>query len=145
MTLRRTDSLGYMLALASRLFDKRMDAALSDFGSAAGQYAPLVMLFEQDGLTQAELCRRIQVEQPTMANTLNRMERDGLIERRADPEDKRKIHIFLTGAAKQHQTKILEAARQVPDDALLGLSPSDQDALMKLLGQVIANLPDQKT
>src|SRR5689334_21498005 len=91
MTIRRLDSLGYQIGLLSRLFDRRLQEVLKANGVAPGQFAPLVMLFEQDGLTQAELCRRINVEQPTMANTLERMERDGLIKRKADTEDKRQI------------------------------------------------------
>ena len=145
MTLRRTDSLGYMLALASRLFDRKLDSALAEFGAAAGQYAPLVMLFEKDGLTQADLCRRIQVEQPTMANTLNRMERDGLIERRADPSDKRRVRIYLSASAKRHRAALLDAARAVPDSALNGLTPAEQDHFMKLLSRIISNLPADNT
>jgi len=140
MTLRRTDSLGYLLALTSRLYDKNMDQALKPFGAAAGQYAPLMMLFEHDGLTQAELCQRIQVEQPTMANTLNRMERDGLIERRADPTDKRRATIHLTAQARRRRADLIKAARIVPDQALSGFSPAEQEKAMSLLAQMISNL-----
>ena len=81
MAIRRLDSLGYQLGLINRLYDKRLQDVLAPFGVAPGQFPALVMLFQKDGLTQAELCRRIGVEQPTMANTLARMERDGLIRR----------------------------------------------------------------
>src|SRR5882757_2527422 len=96
MAIRRLDSLGYQIGLLSRLFDRRLQEVLKTCGVAPGQFAPLVMLFEQDGLTQAELCRRINVEQPTMANTLERMERDGLIRHQPDPVDKRRTTIHLT-------------------------------------------------
>ena len=98
MAIRRLDSLGYQIGLLSRLFDRRLQEVLKEQGVAPGQFAPLVMLFEQDGLTQAELCRRINVEQPTMANTLERMERDGLIKRKADTEDKRRALVHRSGA-----------------------------------------------
>ena len=97
------------------------------------------MLYEQDGLTQAELCKRIQVEQPTMANTLNRMERDGLIRRSADPTDKRRAMIHLTDRAKSFKKDLMEKARQVPKTALAGLPPADQDLLFHLLGQMVDN------
>src|SRR3954470_1428150 len=105
MALRRLDSLGYQIGLLSRLFDRRLQDVLRGLGVAPGQFAPLVMLFEQDGLTQAELCRRINVEQPTMANTLERMERDGLIKRKADTSDRRRAHVFLTQKAKDARSQ----------------------------------------
>src|ERR1700679_1465365 len=101
MAIRRLDSLGYQIGLLSRLLDRRLQEILKAFGIAPGQFAPLVMLFEQDGLTQAELCRRINVEQPTMANTLQRMERDGLIRRKGDAADKRRVLVHLTPRARE--------------------------------------------
>src|ERR1043165_9391725 len=122
MAIRRLDSLGYQIALLNRLYDRRLQDALGDMGVAPGQFAPLVMLFEQDGLTQAELCRRINVEQPTMANTLQRMERDGLIRRKEDSEDKRRTLVHLTPRAREMQAKIMEGARAVSNQTVKGLS-----------------------
>lgn len=53
-------------------------------------------LFEQDGLTQTALQRAIGIEQPTVVRTLDRMARDGLIERKASPTDRRAFQIYLT-------------------------------------------------
>ena len=49
-----------------------------------GQFAVLLELWAGDGLTQKELVERLDVEQATMANTLARMVRDGLVERRGE-------------------------------------------------------------
>ena len=58
MAVRRQDALGYQFGLLSRLFDRLLENELSEFGVSPGQFPPLVMLYEQDGLTQAELCKR---------------------------------------------------------------------------------------
>lgn len=142
MAIRRQDALGYQIGLLSRLFDRALERHLSEFHVLPGQFPALVMLYEQDGLTQAELCKRIQVEQPTMANTLNRMERDGLIKRVPDPEDKRRARVHLTDRAKEFQTALMDQARDVPNQALEGLKPSDQDALFRYLALMIDNLKD---
>ncbi len=142
MAIRRNDSLGYQVGLLGRLYDRHLQSGLKEFGVAPGQFAPLVMLFEQDGLTQAELCRRINVEQPTMANTLARMERDGLIKRKADTGDKRRTLVFLTSKAKDAQSKIMGAVRNVSNQALSGLSASEQDEVFRLLSQMVDNLAD---
>src|SRR3954468_24650066 len=123
MAIRRLDSLGYQIGLLGRLFDRRLQEVLKASGVAPGQFAPLVMLFEQDGLTQADLCRRINVEQPTMANTLERMERDGLIRRKADTADKRRALVTLTPRAKEMRDLVMENARAVAARAVARLSP----------------------
>ena len=144
MAIRRQDALGYQVGLLSRLFDRALELHLSDFKVSPGQFPALVMLYEKDGLTQAELCKRIQVEQPTMANTLNRMERDGLIRRVGDPSDRRRALIHLTDRAKGFKKDLMERARQVPKQALAGLSPADQDHLFHLLGAMVDNLQTEE-
>ena len=140
MAIRRIDSLGYQLGLLNRLYDRCLQDALKEYGVAPGQFAPLVMLFEEDGLTQAELCRRINVEQPTMANTLQRMERDGLIKRKADAADKRRVLVHLTSRAREMQTKVMESARAVSNQTVKGLAASDQDDMFRLVARMVDNL-----
>jgi DNA-binding MarR family transcriptional regulator len=140
MAIRRIDSLGYQIGLLGRLYDRRLQDVLKVFGVAPGQFAPLVMLFEQDGLTQAELCRRINVEQPTMANTLQRMERDGLIKRKNDTADKRRALVHLTPRAREMQAKVMECARAVSNQAVKGLSAGDQDDMFRLVARMVENL-----
>jgi DNA-binding MarR family transcriptional regulator len=143
MAIRRLDSLGYQIAQLNRLYDRRLQEALQDLGVAPGQFAPLVMLFEQDGLTQAELCRRINVEQPTMANTLDRMERDGLVQRRPDPADKRRATIHLTARAADIRAAVMDRARRVAGQAVQGLTAPEQDQLFALIARLSDSLKDK--
>lgn len=140
MAIRRIDSLGYQIGLLGRLYDRRLQDMLKAYGVAPGQFAPLVMLFEQDGLTQAELCRRVKVEQPTMANTLQRMERDGLIRRKGDAGDKRRALVYLTARAREMQAKIMEGARAVSGQTVKGLTAADQDDMFRLVARMVENL-----
>jgi DNA-binding MarR family transcriptional regulator len=90
-----------------------------------GQFAQLLALYQTDGLTQAELCTRVQIEQPTMANTLARMERDGLITRTPDPADQRRALVRLTEHARRLEPDLLAAARAVNDLATQGLTDEE--------------------
>ncbi len=143
MAIRRLDSLGYQIAQLNRLYDRRLQDAFAALGVAPGQFAPLVMLFEQDGLTQAELCRRINVEQPTMANTLDRMERDQLIQRKADPADKRRATVHLTPRAAEMRGRVMDQARQVATQAIKSLTPAEQEQLFGLIARMAENLKDR--
>ncbi|MDX2225193.1 MAG: MarR family transcriptional regulator [Rhodospirillaceae bacterium] len=143
MAIRRIDSLGYQLGVVTRAYDKRLTDALAGLGVAPGQFPALVMLYEKDGLTQAELCRRIGVEQPTMANTLKRMERDGLIQRREDGGDKRRAFVHLSPRARQIQGQVMAAAREVAARGVRTLTSAEQDQLFALMARLNENLkPD---
>ena len=143
MAIRRIDSLGYQIGLLGRLYDRRLQDVLKEYGVAPGQFAPLVMLFEQDGLTQAELCRRINVEQPTMANTLDRMERDGLIKRQPDPKDRRRATVHLTERANEMRTAVMDRARQVSGQAVHRFTIAEQEQLFSMIARMSENLKDQ--
>lgn len=145
MAIRRQDALGYQIGLLSRLFDRALESELAVFGVLPGQFPALVMLYQKDGLTQADLCQRINVEQPTMANTLNRMERDGLIQRVPDPDDKRRTRIHLTDRAKEFKNELINKARQVPTQAMAGMDAADQDRVFHLIGQMIDKLGPSET
>lgn len=109
----------YLSSLLSKGFLRSFQARAHALGFAPGQFPILVELWNEDGLTQHELVARLQVEQATIANTLNRMERDGLVEKRKHPTDKRAQLIFLTrkGRALEPEAK---AAASEADDALFG-------------------------
>jgi DNA-binding MarR family transcriptional regulator len=100
----------------------------------------MLALFEQDGLSQRELCELVRIEQPTMANTLQRMERDNLIRREPDPTDGRRTRVVLTARARDLEDHLLTAARDVNAVATSGLRDQEVSAFMSTLSQIITNL-----
>ena len=89
-------SLGYLINRAARAFANRLATELRPFDVGIGQWAVLLHLWSNDGMTQAQLARRVAIEQPTMVRTIDRMERDGLVTRTPDPNDRRASRITLT-------------------------------------------------
>ena len=144
-TLPRHKSFGYQVNHLARLFARRLDQNIQPLGVASGQMPALLALLEQDGLTQKELRHRVQVEQPTLANTLNRMERDGLITRQNDPEDGRAIRISLTNKAREIADPLIQSARMVNEAATAGLSPEEQEKMLDLLARMIGNLQNEES
>jgi DNA-binding MarR family transcriptional regulator len=138
--LQRKGSLGYQVNHLSRLLAHALRARVQSFGVVPGQFAQLLALYERDGRTQAELCRAVQIEQATMANTLNRMERDGLISRTADPDDRRRTLIHLTPKARDLEAVLVASAREVNSAATAGLSEAEIAAFLSTMQRVIANL-----
>ncbi|MHC0053234.1 MarR family winged helix-turn-helix transcriptional regulator [Actibacterium sp. D379-3] len=122
----------------ARLFAAGLARRVQPLGLAPAQFMTLVELWAEDGLTQRDLVARLDVEQATMANTLARMERDGLITRRAHATDKRVRLICLTDRACALEAQALAAAQDQNTVALSGLDPAEQAQLLALMRRVIA-------
>src|SRR5918995_7450720 len=80
-------SLGYLVNALARAFTRALADRIRPHGVTPAQWAVLLVLWAEDGPTQTVLSRRVAIETPTMVRTLDRMERDGLVERRRDPRD----------------------------------------------------------
>ncbi|MDQ2896734.1 MAG: MarR family transcriptional regulator [Actinomycetota bacterium] len=139
-TPERAQLPGYVVNWAARLFGRAFNRRLQTVGASVGQWPILLALLQQDGLTQAELVRRLDLEQPTVANTLKRMHRDGLIQRVPHPTDGRQEHVHLTDRGRTLAPQLMEMAAEVNRAALAGLSPEEALTLLELLHRVIDNL-----
>ena len=138
--MRRADSLGYVLNHVARQFAWALHEQIAPLGVVPGQFAQLLALYEHDGITQQELCDQVQIEQPTMAGTLARMERDGLITRSAHPTDGRKQLIWLTDEARDKEAALVAAAQTVNAVATQGLDDEQITQLLELLDALGTNL-----
>jgi len=104
MSFDRRQSPGYMVNYMARLFAQALYRRIGPHGVTTGQFPVLLALWEREGVTQSQLAQDLAVEQPTMANTLKRMERDGLIERVPDPGDRRQARVHLTAQGQALRT-----------------------------------------
>lgn len=139
MDFSRFESAGYMINLCARLMTQRMAQALKPLGVAPAQLPVLFTLSARGESTQVELAERCAIEQPTMALTLRRMERDGLIERSPDPADRRRAIVRLTDHARGLLPEIESIA-----DALNGVATAEiaGGGLTELLARVADGLGD---
>ncbi|MCK8464818.1 MarR family transcriptional regulator [Aliiroseovarius sp. S1339] len=122
----------------ARLFARGLAARIKPLGLSIGAFPALLELWEKDGQTQKELVVRLDIEQATMANTLARMERDGLIVRKRDESDGRVQRVWLTDCTRSLRGPAIEAATAVNTAALSGLSEDEQRHLIALMQKVIA-------
>ena len=128
----------------ARLFAKALAEAVAPHGLAPAQFMVLLELWKTDGLKARDLVRRLDVEQATMANTLNRMGRDGLVVREPDPRDSRASRIKLTDKARELKKPAKAAVRAVNARALGGLSRKEEDRFFDLLQRVSGTLREER-
>ena len=134
------DSAGNLVNLLARLFARELEARLKPLGLRIGAFPALLHLWEREGLTQGELVKLLDIEQPTLAATLSRMERDGLIKRTKDDTDGRAQRIWLTETGRSLEKQAKSAAEEINNLALQSLSATEASALIISIRSVIADL-----
>jgi DNA-binding MarR family transcriptional regulator len=98
------DNLGYLLAQASQRWNELLQEGFADEGFPevkASYGSVLIPLFEEDELRMGEIARRSRLSKQTMTTMVRLCERDGLVERRPDPADRRATRVHLTARARQ--------------------------------------------
>lgn len=125
---------------AARLARTALAARLLDHGFYAGQDQIMLALDHADGQTPGQLAARLGVRPPTITKTINRLQVQGFLEKRASEADARQAHIFLTEAGRDTIRAIEKSVRKTEKQALKGLDRKEQKALSKLLARIEANL-----
>lgn len=90
-------------------------------------------------LTQKQMTRLLQVEQSSIAQLLGRLERDGFVERRIDPADRRSSLVKLTQKAIDALPAIAEVMNSGNDLAVAGMTDDEIDIAIDLLRRMIGN------
>lgn len=133
-------SAGAMVAHASRLLHQALALAQQPLGLAPAQYKILVLLWLKDSQTQRDLVLKLDIEQSTIGSTLNRMERDGLIQRRPNPDDGRSQFICLTPRGKKLKAPAMQLANRINEQALSAFSATERAQFFTLMEKFIKNL-----
>ena len=131
---------GHLISLAARGFARLSERRLKPLGFGVGHLPVLVALQDGGASTQRDLARFARIEQPPMAQMLDRMERDGLIRRSSDPADGRSSRITLTEAAEARLPDAVATLLQGNREVLSGFTDEETGLLVTLLTRLIANL-----
>jgi MarR family transcriptional regulator for hemolysin len=126
-----------LLTRAQKLLRAAADEAMSAHGVRIGQNLVLEVLWKHDGLSPGVLAVRLQVATPTVVNTATRMVKDGLIERRPDPVDRRLVRLYLTDKGRSAQAPIESARGRLAAHALATLTPQERETLAGALQKII--------
>ena len=135
------DLLAVRIGIAGRLLRVLADAELADTGVAAPGLGVLMRLLELDAPTQTELARRQRVEPPSMCRMIDRLERNGLVARAADPHDRRATRIRLTPTGREVAERGAAVVADIDTRVLGDLSADERRLLTDLLARLIDRLP----
>jgi MarR family transcriptional regulator, transcriptional regulator for hemolysin len=137
-------SFGFLLHDIARLVRKRYEQRARPLGLTRAQWQVLAHLQRHEGINQSGLAELLEIEPITIARLLDRMEEAGLVERRADPADRRARRLFLTERARPMLERGRALGDEVRAEAFAGLGPTERESLIDMLLRVRGNLSDRR-
>lgn len=129
-----------LINMASRAFSRLGERRVKALGFNIGQLPVLYMLRNGAQMSQKDLAKFAKIEQPSMAQMLARMERDGLIRRTPDPADGRSSLISLTEEAVAKLPAARQALEEGRERVLSGFSAEEVQTLVQLMRRLNQNL-----
>jgi DNA-binding MarR family transcriptional regulator len=114
-----------MLAALRRGFGEELSLARFDL---------LMQLLREDGQTLANLSRRMLVTAGNLTGLVDRAERDGIVERRPDPSDRRLTRVVLTSRGRKLADRAMVRHNEIAEQIVAPLPPRDREELRRLLG-----------
>lgn len=139
-------SFGYNTRILHRAFDRLLQRNLAEYKIKNSHWYFLRILWEQEGLTQRELSDETNLAESSTVIMLNQMEQDGLIRKKDDPDDRRKLRIYLTSKAKRLEKKLLPIATRVNEMAAQEIPKNDLETFIRVASRMKENLlaPDDE-
>ena len=133
---RPDDTLGYLVLDITRMMSDRFDARARALGVTRAQWSLIAALVRAEGSSQAQLASLMQVTPMSVGRLVDRMERAGWVNRRAEPGDRRRHRLYLTDKAHAIRPQLRRLSAVTEQEALQELAPDERAALLSSLGRV---------
>jgi MarR family transcriptional regulator for hemolysin len=127
--------IAFTIMDVARLLKTYADQRARQFGISRAQWAVLIRIERSEGLKQSELAELLDLQPISLTRLLDRLADNGLIERRADPNDRRANRLYLAPAAKPLLGRLSELGADMMETVLVGL---DEKAIERMLKQLVA-------
>jgi DNA-binding MarR family transcriptional regulator len=134
------ESLGFHCALTFKAFVAVLEDKLKGTGVTQAQFLALAHLTALGPLSQADLANRLSITGATTAKLIDRMERDGWVTRRPDPQDGRVNLVTPTPQTAHAWEKVSLVGRELLEQAYRGVHPSEIETVKRVLAHMRHNL-----
>jgi DNA-binding MarR family transcriptional regulator len=133
-------ALGETTRLLRSAFDQRMRA----IGLTGAAWRLITQLSREDGQTQASLARRLEITAVALGEAVDRLEKSGHVERRADPNDRRKWRVYLTPLSERLLPDMFAKGEDMQSEAFRDLSDADVARFHAMLARVRGRLHEMR-
>lgn len=129
-------SIGFLLAKAYQRACAIFKEEFSDYELTPQQFGLLGFLWQKDGLSQAELSERSQIDRTTIGGLIDRLEKEGLVKRLPHPEDRRAYCIRLTEKGKALEAELTPIANRTLERFTARITGEEHETMKRLLEKV---------
>jgi 3-hydroxy-9,10-secoandrosta-1,3,5(10)-triene-9,17-dione monooxygenase reductase component len=129
--------LAYLLARASFIVSGEFHARLKHWRLSVPEWRVLACLMDAEGLSVGELAAMALMKQPGLTKVLDRMVRDGLVERRGTTEDRRRVTLHLTASGRARVRPVQRAARAHEAELLAQFTDAQRSTIKSALDLLI--------
>jgi DNA-binding MarR family transcriptional regulator len=133
------ETLPFEIAETAHALRKAFDRRAVGMGVTRAQWKVLFRLSRRPGLRQIELADMLDIEPITLSRIVDRLEEAGLVERVADPADRRAWRLHVTAQAQPLVVKLRAVADEMIADAFAGIDPKEIEITRAVLGRVREN------
>ena len=133
------ETLPFEIGETAHALRKAFDRRACGHGVTRAQWKVLFRLERQAGLRQIELADMLDIEPITLSRIVDRLEEGGLVERVADPSDRRAWRLHITAKARPLVEKLHVLADEMIAEAFAEIDPQDIEITRKVLGRVREN------
>lgn len=123
-----------------RMYYSRIQSQLAEVGLYRGQPPILMLLYKNDGMSQKEMARALNLSPATMTVTLKRMEKAGLVLREMDEHDQRILRVHLSEKGREMCETGESRIGVVTAELLEGFTLEEQQQLNEYLGRIASNM-----
>ncbi|MEM7270935.1 MAG: MarR family transcriptional regulator [Pseudomonadota bacterium] len=134
------DYLLYLLAAASAAASDQFHAEVRSRGLKIPEWRVLACLDGEDGAIVTRLAKLCLFEQSRLTKTIDQMAERGLVLRRADPDDARRVRVFLTEMGRTLASELTAAAKTHETEVLDAFAPDQAAAFKASLKELLASL-----
>jgi MarR family transcriptional regulator, transcriptional regulator for hemolysin len=132
--------IGYVISDMARLIRTVFDRRVRNIGLTRAQWLVLTRLYRRPGASQTELAEMLEIDRASAGRMIDRMEKNGWVERRGDMEDRRINRLYLTAEARKAHKAMWAIAETTVDDALAPLSAAEREQFTRLAARVKGRL-----
>jgi DNA-binding MarR family transcriptional regulator len=104
------------------------------------QFSVLTHLWRNDGLQQSELAVCTNRNRANVTRIIDILEREGIVVRKDDPNDRRVFRIYLTDLGKKLKNEAAKCAQKSIEDSLNGVSESDKTVALSVFKKIVDNV-----
>ena len=136
-------SLGYLLNSAARLAKGNITGRMDTLGLTFPQSMVLKVIKENENnsqLTMAAIARRLNSNRPNIMGIVDRLEKQGLVNRTVNPKNRSAYIITLTNEARAVMQRLQDMSQQTTDEALSGFTKEEAATVREYLTRIVANL-----